>query len=181
MTGSIVGYGEPAPEGLTELISKTMKNVVFICTGNVCRSPMAEGFYRQLAESDESIVVGSAGISAFDGQAASRHSIEVMKQEGIDISGHGSRMLTPEIVDRATHIFGMTRGHRDAVQIMFPESLEKVFVLREFLVGPDADFDLDVSDPIGGSLDEYVRTRNLIKEALPSVEKFVNETANDSQ
>ncbi len=157
-----------------------MKNVVFICTGNVCRSPMAEGFYRQLTESDDSIVASSAGISAFDGQAASRHSVEVMKHEGIDISGHTSRMLTPEIVDQATLIFGMTCGHRDAVQMMFPESREKVFVLREFLVGPDADFDLDVSDPIGGSLDEYVRTRNLIKEALQSVEKFVNQTANDS-
>ncbi len=180
MTGSIVGYGKSAPEGLTDFSPTTMKNVVFICTGNVCRSPMAEGFYRQLTESDDFIAIGSAGISAFDGQAASGHSVEVMKQENIDISKHESRMLTPEIVDQATHIFGMTCGHRDAVQMMFPESSEKVFVLREFLVGSDADFDLDVSDPIGGSLDEYVRTRNLIKEALQSVEKFINETANDS-
>jgi len=158
-----------------------MKDVVFICTGNVCRSPMAEGFYRQLTKSDGSIVVGSAGISAFDGEAASRHSVEVMADEGIDISGHHSRMLTPDIIKRASHIFGMTHSHRDAVQVMFPESREKVFVLREFLVGPDADFDLDVSDPIGGSLDEYVRTRNLIKEALHSVLTFVNETANDTE
>ena len=156
-----------------------MKNVVFICTGNVCRSPMAEGFYQALAPSDESLRVGSAGISAFDGQPASRHSVDVMTQEDIDISHHTSRMLTPEIVDSASHIFGMTCAHRDAVQMMFPASREKVFVLREFLVGPDADFDLDVSDPIGGSLEEYVRTRNLIKEALTSVITFVNETAND--
>lgn len=155
-----------------------MKDVVFICTGNVCRSPMAEGFYRAMTESDEAIRVGSAGISAFDGQAASRHSVEVMKQEGIDISAHTSRMLTPQIVQEASHIFGMTRSHRDAVQMMFPQAREKVFVLREFLVGPDADFDLDVSDPIGGSLEEYVRTRNLIKESLDSVANFVNETAN---
>jgi protein-tyrosine-phosphatase len=155
-----------------------MKDVVFICTGNVCRSPMAEGFYRHQTKSDENIRVGSAGISAFDGQAASQHSVDVMKQEGIDISNHASRMLTPDIVGEASHIFGMTRTHRDAVQMMFPEAREKVFVLREFLVGPDADFDLDVSDPIGGSLEEYIRTRNLIKEALDSVTNFVNETAN---
>lgn len=156
-----------------------MKNVIFICTGNVCRSPMAEGFYRQLTKSDDSIRVGSAGISAFDGQAASQHSVSVMKEEHIDISHHASRMLNANIVDQATHIFGMTRAHRDAVQMMFPEAREKVFVLREFLVGPDADFDLDVSDPIGGSLEEYMRTRNLIKEALESVSNFVNETANE--
>ena len=155
-----------------------MKDVVFICTGNVCRSPMAEGFYRDQTKSDDNIRVGSAGISAFDGQAASQHSVDVMKEEDIDISDHASRMLTPEMVERASHIFGMTRTHRDAVQMMFPEAREKVFVLREFLVGPEADFDLDVSDPIGGSLEEYIRTRNLIKEALDSVSKFVNETAN---
>ncbi len=155
-----------------------MKDVVFICTGNVCRSPMAEGFYRQLSAADPDIRVGSAGISAFDGQAASRHSVDVMRDEGIDISGHASRMLTPLIVEQASHIFGMTRAHRDAVQMMFPAAREKVFVLREFLVGADADFDLDVCDPIGGSLDEYLRTRNLIKEALPSLAKFINATAN---
>ena len=155
-----------------------MKDVVFICTGNVCRSPMAEGLYRYLTKSDDNIRIGSAGISAFDGQAASQYSVDVMNQENIDISDHASRMLTPEIVEQASHIFGMTRTHRDAVQMMFPEAREKVFILREFLVGPDADFDLDVSDPIGGNLDEYVRTRNLIKEALESVSLFVNETAN---
>ncbi len=155
-----------------------MKDVVFICTGNVCRSPMAEGLYRHLTKSDDNIRIGSAGISAFDGQAASQYSVDVMNQENIDISDHDSRMLTTEIVEQASHIFGMTRTHRDAVQMMFPEAREKVFVLREFLVGADADFDLDVSDPIGGSLDEYVRTRNLIKEALESVSKFVNETTN---
>lgn len=155
-----------------------MKDVVFICTGNVCRSPMAEGFYRHETKSDDSIRIGSAGISAFDGQEASQHSVDVMQQEGIDIADHASRMLTADIVAQASHIFGMTRTHRDAVQMMFPEAREKVFVLREFLVGSDADFDLDVSDPIGGSLEEYQRTRNLIKEALASVSKFVNETAN---
>jgi protein-tyrosine-phosphatase len=155
-----------------------MKDVMFICTGNVCRSPMAEGFYRQQTGTGDEIRVGSAGISAFDGQLASQYSEEVMQQEGIDISDHASRMLTPEIIAEASHIFGMTRSHRDAVQMMFPAAREKVFVLREFLVGADADFDLDVSDPIGGSLEEYVRTRNLIKEALPSVTSFINETAN---
>ena len=155
-----------------------MKDVVFICTGNVFRSTMAEGLYRHLTKSDDNIRVGSAGISAFDGQEASQYSVDVMNQENLDISDHASRMLTSEIVEQASHIFGMTRTHRDAVQMMFPEAREKVFVLREFLVGADADFDLDVSDPIGGSLDEYIRTRNLIKEALESVSKFVNETAN---
>lgn len=142
---------------------------------------MAEGFYRQMTKSDSDIRIGSAGISAFDGQPASGHSVQVMHAEGIDLSNHHSRMLTPDIVDSASHIFGMTRSHRDAVQMMFPHSREKVFVLREFLVGPDADFDLDVSDPIGGSLDEYELTRNLIKEALDSVLKFVNQTANDPE
>lgn len=147
------------------------RRVLFICTGNVCRSPMAEGFLRRMAEeTGAEIEVGSAGLGAMEDMKPSRNSILAMKEEGIDISPQRSRMLTPEMVESYTHIFGMGSDHVDAIRSYFPEAREKTFLLREF-VGQG--LDLEVPDPIGGDLDEYRLTRNLIKEAMPSVYRFV--------
>ncbi len=134
---------------------------------------MAEGFLRAMTSGmpPGSLIVESAGVGAFDGQVPSRHSVTVMKQEGIDISRQRSQQLTPELIHRATHIFGMATSHRQAIQALFPEAIEKTFVLREFIV--DDELDLDVPDPIGMDLEAYERTRNLIKEAMPSVLNFV--------
>jgi len=149
------------------------KRVLFICTGNVCRSPMAEGFFQHMAtELDgEEIEVASAGLGAIDGALPSDHSVIAMREEGIDITGQRSCMLTPQMVEDFTHIFGMGRSHIDAIRSYFPGTEEKTFVLREFIA--DETVDLDVPDPIGMGLDEYRLTRNLIKEAMPSILRFV--------
>lgn len=145
--------------------------VLFVCTGNVCRSPMAEGYLRRMAEeAGAEIEVGSAGLGAMDGMAPSRNSVVAMGEEEIDISRQLSRMLTPEMVESHTHLFGLGSGHVEAIQSYFPEAAEKTFVLREFVSNG---LDLEVPDPIGGDLDEYRLTRNLIKEAMPSVLRFV--------
>jgi len=148
------------------------KRVLFICTGNVCRSPMAEGLFQQMVDDAGSdIEVTSAGISAFDGSTPSRNSVTVMKEEGIDISHQRSTQLRPDIVGECTHIFGMAQHHCEAVIAYFPEAVEKTFILRELIV--DKSLDLEVPDPIGGEEEEYRLTRNLIKEALPSILQFV--------
>jgi protein-tyrosine-phosphatase len=146
--------------------------VLFICTGNVCRSPMAEGFLREMArEENADIEVGSAGIGAMDDMIPSRNSVIAMREEGIDISRQLSRQLTPEMVEEYTHIFGLGTSHVETIRSYFPEAQEKTFVLREFIA--DEGLDLEVADPIGGDLDEYRLTRNLIKEAMPSILRFV--------
>jgi protein-tyrosine-phosphatase len=133
---------------------------------------MAEGLFRQLVEeAGEDIVVSSAGLSAMEGTQPSQNSLLAMEEEGIDISGQRSRMLTPPMLEEFTHIFGMARGHIDVIRNYFPESQEKTFVLREFL--NHHELDLDVPDPIGMGMDEYTRCRNLIKEAMPGILKFV--------
>lgn len=148
------------------------QRVLFICTGNVCRSPMAEGMLRSMAEKSGAVIeVASAGVYASDGQTPSRNSVIAMQEEGVDISRQRSQLLTSDLVAQATHIFGMTLSHLEAVLDHFPGSQEKTFVLREFIT--DESLDLDVPDPIGGDLDEYRITRNLIKEAMPSVLRFV--------
>jgi glycine hydroxymethyltransferase len=134
---------------------------------------MAEGFFRAMVAEIKAprIQVSSAGVGAFDGQSPSRHSVSVMRDEGVDISLQRSQSLTPELVRSVTHIFAMADSHRRVIQAHFPEATEKTFVLREFIV--DDELDLDVPDPIGMDRDAYERTRNLIKEAMPSVLEFV--------
>lgn len=133
---------------------------------------MAEGLLRDLAEkSGADIDVASAGIGAMDGLPPSRNSVIAMDEEGIDISDQVSQMLTPDMVANYTHIFGMGSGHIEAIRAYFPESLEKTFILREFVA--DEGYDLEVPDPIGGDLEEYQITRNLIKEAIPSILRFI--------
>ena len=140
---------------------------------------MAEGFLRDMAKkAGVEIESASAGIGAMDDMPPSRHSITAMKEEGIDISRQRSRMLTPEMVEEYTHIFGLGSGHADAIRSYFPEAQEKIFVLREFV--SQEGLDLEVPDPIGGDLDEYRLTRNLIKEAMSSILRFVT-TGDPSQ
>lgn len=132
---------------------------------------MAEGFLRRMAEeAGADIEVGSAGLGAMEDMKPSRNSVVAMDEEGIDISRQRSRMLTPEMVEDYTHIFGLGSGHVETIRAYFPEAQEKTFVLREFIADG---LDLEVPDPIGGDLDEYRLTRNLIKEAMPSILRFV--------
>jgi len=156
-----------------------MKEVLFVCTGNICRSPMAEGLFRELIQNHPDIVTSSAGISAYTGEEPSDHSVEVLREQGIDITSQRSQMLTPEIVEKATFIVGMTRGHQEAIRSYFPASADKLFVLREFVAGMDMDSrDIDVPDPIGMGRDDYERTRNLIQEAMSGLLDFVKKTSN---
>ena len=135
------------------------KLALFVCTGNICRSPIAEGLFREMARRAgiQDVEAASAGIGAGNGQPPSDHSVEVLAEEGIDISGQRSQMLTPELVEAASHIFGMTTSHQQAIQAFFPEIQEKVFVLRELIV--DDALDLEVPDP-GGAFCYLVRAAN---------------------
>jgi len=133
---------------------------------------MAEGFLRAMAaEADVELEAASAGLGAMEDMPPSRNSVVAMNEEGIDISPQRSQMLTPEMVEDYTHIFGMGEGHIETIRAYFPEALEKTFVLREFIAGDGPD--LSVPDPIGGDLEEYRLTRNMIQEAMPSILKFV--------
>ena len=85
-----------------------MKTILFVCTGNVCRSPMAEGILRQAVQGRGNYRVISAGLGAMEGQPPSAYAVQAVRELGIDISSQRSRMLTPELVQDADFIFGMT-------------------------------------------------------------------------
>src|SRR5438477_1485960 len=153
----------------------TVKSVLFVCTGNICRSPMAEGFFRRLLGNRKDIEVASAGVHAVCGQPPSMHAVQVCEQEGIDIRGVRSQPLTAALVDRATHIFAMTGAHLETIHMLFPHGAEKAFLLREF-EEPGMTVWRDVPDPIGCNRDVYCTCAAKIKNALPTVLAFVEQS-----
>jgi RpiB/LacA/LacB family sugar-phosphate isomerase len=149
-----------------------MKTILFICTGNICRSPMAEGIFRQAIQGRGNYRVVSAGLGAMEGQPPSAHAVDAVKELGIDISNQRSRMLSPALVAQADYIFGMTHSHVDTVMLLYPQAAEKTFLLREFDDTLDP-FEKDISDPIGGSYDIYVNCRDQIEQGIVSLMRFV--------
>jgi glycine hydroxymethyltransferase len=152
-----------------------VKSVLFVCTGNICRSPIAEGLFRRLIGNRKDIEVGSAGVHAVRGQPPSLYAVQVCESEGVDISGLRSEPLTNELVNRATHIFAMTGAHLETIHMLFPQGAEKTFLVREF-EEPGATCWRDVPDPIGMGRDVYETCARTIKNALPSVLSFVEQT-----
>src|SRR2546425_1617784 len=139
-----------------------MKTILFVCTGNVCRSPMAEGLFRHaVRDRMGEYRVLSAGVGAIDGQSPSLHAARALREIGVDISRQRSRMLTADVVRQADYIFGMTHGHADAVILLYPEAAEKTFLLREFDETLDT-FEKDIPDSIGGSYEVYLAWRGHI-------------------
>src|ERR1700726_2670203 len=155
-----------------------LKNILFVCTGNVCRSPMAEGLFRHMVANRPDIGVRSAGVSTFPGQPPSSHAIEVLAELRIDISKLRSLPLSDELVRGASCIIAMTRSHMESIYYLFPEAAEKTFLLREF---EDYAPSLDVSDPIGLGREAYEVTRDIIRRALPGILKFIDSGALDGK
>lgn len=141
-----------------------MPHLLILCTANICRSPMAEGLARAhlTAAGHADWGVSSGGTWATDGSAASAFSLQVLAEErGIDLSDHRSRALTLDMLQIANLVLVMTRGHKEAVQLEFPEQADKVYLLSE-MAGPG----YDIADPIGQPLEAYRATFDEIDDLL---------------
>ena len=135
---------------------------------------MAEGIFRQVVKERGDYRVISAGLGAMEGQPPSIYAVQAVRELGIDISGQRSRMLTPEMVEDADYIFGMTHSHIDTVMLLYPQAAEKTFLLREFDETLDV-FEKDISDPIGGSYEVYLNCRDQIEQGIASLIRFIEQ------
>ena len=143
--------------------------IAFVCTGNTCRSPMAEGLARKLlaerlsVRADEIGEFGfelrSMGVQAAAGQPASKHAVSVMREQGVDLGAHLSRPSAAEDLGRYDRIFCMTRGHRAALAATLPPGREKQLELLD----PEG---RDIPDPIGGDREDYQRTAAALETCL---------------
>ena len=132
---------------------KSPRSVLFVCTANQCRSPMAEALLKSLAvqhgESDR-WQIQSAGTWTEAGRPATQPAQAVMQRRGIDLSDHRSRPIDAELLTAAAVILVMTRHHLEALRAEFPQVQGRVFLVSQ-LVGCS----INIEDPYGGSLDDY--------------------------
>jgi len=152
----------------TMLVRLASEVYMFVCTGNTCRSPMAEGFFRKfLAERlqcgeddllDRGYVVLSAGLAAASGAPASPESVAVASQLGVDLHGHTSQPLHDRLLDQADHIYTMTKGHLNSILAARPDLAARVKLLSQN--------EEDVSDPIGGDAAQYEYCQQEIERHL---------------
>jgi len=136
-----------------------MVKVLFVCTGNTCRSPMAEAILKNMNK--DGVEVRSRGIYAIDGQDASHFAKQVLTENQIEHS-HCSQQLKEEDVSWADYIITMTSSHKNQINRLYPQVSNKVFTLKEFTDGSNE----DISDPFGGTIDIYRKTFAELKKAI---------------
>jgi protein-tyrosine phosphatase len=139
--------------------------VLFVCTGNICRSPMAAALlfrHLQKSESDwQTWHVDSAGTWATPGQNATSEAQQVMKDMGLDISEHRSRLVTAELMEPFNLILTMESGQKEALKVEFPKYARRIYMLSEMVGEQDP-----IRDPTGGTLNDYVSVADLIDRKL---------------
>ena len=137
---------------------------------------MAEGMFRKAVAKRGDYEVGSAGVAATPGGSMSRETQAVLRKRGAEVDGFSSRPVSRGLIEEATHVFAMTRGHLDALEARFPEHAEKFYLACEFIEVAGRGLSPDVPDPIGMGAAAYEEVAKVLEVAIPTLVGYMDGT-----
>ena len=164
-------YGWNGPDSK---LPENVKNVLFLCKGNICRSPLAEVYFRSKLESECGITVRSAGLDTTNGKPAHNFARQVAEQYGLTLEPHLTMQVVREMVEEADLILVMELAQLVSLLKLCPRVKSKAFVLSEFSNGRRA----DIADPFSGTLDDFHKCFKLIRDSCDNLaDRVVDSTA----
>lgn len=168
---AVIREGAIPSQRISEVVAT--KTILFVCTGNSCRSVMAEYVMRNVLKTRgrANVEVSSAGVMMLDGMGASDATVEILGGEGLDASGHRSRRITPEMLKKTDMIVAMASAHEERILGMAPQVKNRLFLLKEFAAMKNRD--LDVPDPIGRPIEFYAQILAIIKDAVNKIADII--------
>lgn len=149
-------------------------NIVTVCTGNICRSPMAEGILREMRSTSTRVMVSSAGTHALDGNPPSEFAVIACREEGIDIAGHRARRFDEEVARESHLIVCMEPVHIELVLALDSSAAGRIYNLADFSGGKLK----RIADPYGCSLREY---RQCFDDIRVCLRRFLEATSNSGR
>lgn len=143
----------------SQIDKRDYKSILFVCTGNICRSPIAAALFSDRLDENSQFLASSAGIRGLDGQSAHPFAQRLMHQRGIDITNHKARTVTPSILMSADLILTMEKYQLDWIKKRIPSITDRLFLLSHNLNG-------EILDPINGDLSDFQDVINQIEDHL---------------
>ncbi len=148
-----------------------MKSIMFVCSGNICRSPMAHSYMQKKLKDlnrEKEYIISSCGTYAIQGQNATNYSIEAMKKYEVDLTKHKATRMQDSNIQNYDLVFALTNNHKTQILKIYPSLNGKVFTLKEYV--NTSDLYKDIDDPWGLDLNVYIETA---KDIVINIDKLL--------